>query len=87
MAHNVKRKGPNRVGTLDSEQWAQVFKYYAEGHSITTLAVLFNIAHAIISERLKAAGVFKAGRKVDPRSAMRDKLIPKGRFAGSDFFK
>ena len=87
MAHGVKRKGPNRIAHLEPEQWADALRYYAEGHSITTLAALFNIDHAIISERVKAAGLFKPNRRTNPNSKMRDKLIPKGRFAGSDFFK
>ena len=87
MSYGVKRRGPNRIAYLDAEQWAQALRYYEEGHSITTLAVLYNIDHAIISERVKAAGLFKPNRRNNPSSKLRDKIIPKGRFAGSDFFK
>lgn len=83
----AERKRKNKPNNLLPDQWAELFKLYAEGHSITTCATLFNIGHGIISEKLKENGMLRSAHEMNVEKARKTRLdlIPKGRFA--DLYK
>ncbi len=83
----AERKRKNKPSDLPPEQWAELFRLYAEGHSITTICTLFQMGHEVVSRRLKENGLIKSQHEmnVDKARKSRLQLIPRGRFA--DLYK
>jgi DNA invertase Pin-like site-specific DNA recombinase len=83
----AERKRKNKPNNVSQEEWAELFKLYSEGHSITTCATVFKLGHEIITKRLKENGLVKSEHEIHKDKARKSRLqlIPKGRFA--DLYK
>ena len=89
MAHKVERKRVNKAKNkhLDPLQWADLFRIYQDGHSVCTLATLFNIDHSVVTEKLRSFGIYRPVDSSDKSGEMRRRIIPRGKYADSDFLK
>jgi hypothetical protein len=83
------RKLARKAQDLSFEEWTQLYKLRSEGHSIGTLASLFNLGHEIISDRLRSVGLYDIPQPTfKEQKQLRDQVMKKkGRYADNPFFK